>query len=45
MSGAPQVLLNESDFNDGDAAMISALKQMFPLPMIRQSGIVEIDNQ
>ncbi|MCM1098555.1 MAG: hypothetical protein NC427_10880 [Ruminococcus flavefaciens] len=37
--------LDESDFNEDDVQMISALDKMYPIEMIENSSVVEIDNQ
>lgn len=44
MRGEYQVELCESDFNDHDFHFIQLLDQMYPLSVIEQSTIIEIDN-
>lgn len=44
MSGEYQVPLSESDFDEGDANMISLLERMYPVEMIDSSTIITVDN-
>lgn len=44
MSGAYQVTLHEEDFNKEDAAMIRALDMMYPIGLINDSKIINLDN-
>ncbi len=44
MQGERQVELHESDFSDDDAKFIGLLDKMYPLSLIDNSHIIEIDN-
>lgn len=44
MSGEYQVDLDERDFNENDARLISMLDEMYPMELIENSEIIEIDN-
>ncbi len=44
MGGEYQVDLSETDFNDDDAHLMHLLDQMYPLPMIANSSVINIDN-
>lgn len=44
MSGEYQVDLEEKDFNEHDTRMISALDRMYPMELIDNSQVVDIDN-
>ncbi len=44
MSGEYQVDLDESDFNENDARIISMLDAMYPMELIENSEIIGIDN-
>ena len=44
MSGEYQVNLDEDDFNESDAGLISMLDAMYPRELIENSEIIEIDN-
>lgn len=45
MSGEYQVDLDERDFNENDARLISMLDEMYPIELIENSEIIEIDNR
>lgn len=40
-----QVNLDENDFNENDAKIISCLDEMYPIDLIENSSVIEIDNQ
>lgn len=44
LHGEYQVDLDEKDFNEKDARMISILDQMYPIDLIENSTIIEIDS-
>lgn len=44
LQGEYQVDLDEKDFNEKDARMISTLDQMYPIDLIDNSTIIEIDS-
>lgn len=44
MRGERQVELRESDFDDDDAKLIGLLDKMYPISLIDNSHIIEIDN-
>lgn len=44
MQGEWQVDLSESDFNSEDARLVGMLEKMYPLSLIDNSHIIEIDN-
>lgn len=44
MQGERQVELHESDFSDEDAKLIGLLDKMYPVSLIDNSHIIEIDN-
>ena len=44
MGGEYQVDLSEADFNDDDVHLMHLLDQMYPLPMITNSSVINIDN-
>lgn len=44
MSGEYQVDLDERDFNENDSRLISMLDAMYPIDLIDDSEIIEIDN-
>ncbi len=44
MQGEYQVELQESDFNDDDVRLIRLLEEMYPVSMIDNSHVIEIDN-
>lgn len=44
LRGEYQVDLDESDFNENDAKIISMLDRMYPIDMIEDASIVEIDS-
>lgn len=44
MQGERQVELQESDFSDDDAKLIGLLDKMYPLSLIDNSHVIEIDN-
>ncbi|MEZ3446445.1 MAG: hypothetical protein K1W30_15185 [Lachnospiraceae bacterium] len=45
LQGEYQVDLDEKDFNEKDARMISTLDQMYPIGLIEDSSIVNIDSR
>lgn len=44
LSGEQQVDLDESDFNEDDRRIICMLDKMYPIGLIRNSSVVEIDS-
>jgi hypothetical protein len=44
LGGEYQVDLEESDFNEDDVKIISALDKMYPIELIENSSVVEIDS-
>jgi hypothetical protein len=44
LQGESQVELQESDFNDDDAKLMVSLETMYPMSLIDNSHIIEIDN-
>lgn len=44
MSGEYQVDLDERDFNESDTELITALDRMYPMQLIDNSEVIEIDN-
>ncbi|MCI9358504.1 MAG: hypothetical protein HFH59_13405 [Lachnospiraceae bacterium] len=44
LSGERQVDLDENDFDEHDARLISALDKMYPMELIKNSSVVEIDS-
>ncbi len=45
MGGEYQVDLDEGDFNDDDMKIILSLDKMYPIELIENSSVIEIDNQ
>ncbi len=45
LKGEYQVDLDENDFNKDDVRIISLLDKMYPIELIENSSVVEIDNQ
>lgn len=44
LSGELQVDLDESDFNEDDRRLICALDKMYPIGLVKNSSVVEIDS-
>lgn len=44
MAGEYQVDLDENDFNENDSEIISMLDRMYPIQLIENSKVIEIDN-